>query len=282
MLGLVAVILLEQFDNRLRTAEQIEQVSGEMVIGFVPEIGRSLKRGLPHELLLKQPESSYSEALRSILASLQIFSHDAAPPVLLVTSALPEDGKTTLVFSLGIAAALSGRRVVVVDADLRRRSLSNLAGISPSAGLTEYLKSSIALSEVVYEHPSGVNIVPIRQVRNSGPNWSFAEKKLLSSDRMKNLLDVLSRQFDLVIIDSPPVNVLADASMLAGSVKATLFVVRWGRSTVESLQTAIQQLRRAGANLTGIVLARVDLRRHRGYGYRDQAYYYGLAKKYYR
>ena len=99
---------------------------------------------------------------------------------------------------------------------------------------------------------------------------------------MRNLLDVLSRQFDLVIIDSPPVNVLADASMLAGAAKATLFVARWGRSTGESLQTALQQLRRAGATLAGIVLARVDLRRHRGYGYRDQAYYYGLAQKYYR
>ncbi len=99
---------------------------------------------------------------------------------------------------------------------------------------------------------------------------------------MRILLDVLSKQFDLVIIDSPPVNILADASVLAGAAMATLFVVRWGRSTDESLQTALQQLRRAGATLAGIVLARVDLRRHRGYGYRDQAYYYSLAQNYYR
>ena len=114
--------------------------------------------------------------------------------------------------------------------------------------------------------------------------------KMLARERIEYLLDegsfreldMLARQFELVIIDSPPVNVLADASMLAGAAKSTLFVVRWGRSTRESLQTAVQQLRRAGATLTGIVLGRVDLRRHRGYGYRDQAYYYGLAQKYYR
>ena len=282
LIGLVAVILAEQFDTRLRTTDQVEQISGEAVIGIVPEVRKGLKGTLPHEFLIQQPESAYSEALRSILASLQVYNQTSTSPVFLVTSALPEDGKTTLVLSLGIAAALSGRRAVVVDADLRRHSLSTLAGISPDAGLTEYLKSSVPLSEIVYEHTSGVNIVPIRTPRKAGPEWSFAEKKLLSSDRMRNLLDVLSRQFDLVIIDSPPVNVLADASMLASAAKATLFVVRWGRSTGESLQTAVQQLRRAGATLAGVVLARVDLRRHRGYGYRDQAYYYGLAQKYYR
>ena len=282
LIGLVAVILAEQFDTRLRTTDQVEQISGENVIGVVPEVRKSLKGTLPHEFLVQQPESAYSESLRSILASLQVYNQTSTSPVFLVTSALPEDGKTTMVLSLGIAAALSGRRAVVVDADLRRHSLSTLAGISPDAGLTEYLKSSVPLSEIVYEHTSGVNIVPIRTPRKAGPEWSFAEKKLLSSDRMRNLLDVLSRQFDLVIIDSPPVNVLADASMLASAAKATLFVVRWGRSTGESLQTAVQQLRRAGATLAGVVLARVDLRRHRGYGYRDQAYYYGLAQKYYR
>jgi capsular exopolysaccharide synthesis family protein len=282
LIGLVAVILTEQFDTRLRTTDQVEQISGENVIGVVPEVRKGLKGTLPHEFLIQQPESAYSESLRSILASLQVYNQTSTSPVFLVTSALPEDGKTTLVLSLGIAAALSGRRAVVVDADLRRHSLSTLAGISPDAGLTEYLKSSVPLSEIVYEHTSGVNIVPIRTPRKAGPEWSFAEKKLLSSDRMRNLLDVLSRQFDLVIIDSPPVNVLADASMLASAAKATLFVVRWGRSTGESLQTAVQQLRRAGATLAGVVLARVDLRRHRGYGYRDQAYYYGLAQKYYR
>jgi succinoglycan biosynthesis transport protein ExoP len=282
LIGLVAVILAEQFDTRLRTTDQVEQISGENVIGVVPEVRKGLKGTLPHEFLVQQPESAYSESLRSILASLQVYNQTSTSPVFLVTSALPEDGKTTLVLSLGIAAALSGRRAVVVDADLRRHSLSTLAGISPDAGLTEYLKSSVPLSEIVYEHTSGVNIVPIRTPRKAGPEWSFAEKKLLSSDRMRNLLDVLSRQFDLVIIDSPPVNVLADASMLASAAKATLFVVRWGRSTGESLQTAVQQLRRAGATLAGVVLARVDLRRHRGYGYRDQAYYYGLAQKYYR
>lgn len=283
MLGLVTVILAEQFDTRLRTADQIEQVSGEGVIGIVPEVPKSLRGpSAPHEFLVQQPESAYSESLHSILASLQIYNQSLPSSVLLVTSGLPEDGKTTLALSLGIAAALSGRRTVVVDADLRRHQLSTLAGVSSDAGLTEYLKSTATLSEIVYEHPSGVNLVPIRTPRKGGPEWSFAEKKLLSSDRMRILLDVLSKQFDLVIIDSPPVNILADASVLAGAAMATLFVVRWGRSTGESLQTALQQLRRAGATLAGIVLARVDLRRHRGYGYRDQAYYYSLAQKYYR
>jgi capsular exopolysaccharide synthesis family protein len=282
VLGLLAIVLIEQFDTRLRTAEQIEAAVGEGVIGSVPEVPRFLKGPLPHELLTQQPDSAYSESLHSILASLQVYSQSGSSSVFLVTSALPEDGKTTLVLSLGIVAALAGRRVVVVDADLRRHQLSSLAGMHPEAGLTEYLKSTATLPEVIYEHPSGLAVIPIRKPRISGPEWSYMEKKLLSSDRMRNLLDVLARQFELVIIDSPPVNVLADASMLAGAAKATLFVVRWGRSTRESLQAAIQQLRRAGATIGGIILGRVDLRRHRGYGYRDQAYYYGLANKYYR
>jgi polysaccharide biosynthesis transport protein len=281
-LGFVAVILIEQLDTRLRTAEQIEGAIGEGVIGSVPEVPRFLKGPLPHELLTQQPDSAYSESLHAILASLQVYNQSSSSSVFLVTSALPEDGKTTLVLSLGIVAALAGRRVVVVDADLRRHQLSTLAGMHPEAGLSEYLKSTASLAEVIYEHPSGLAVVPIRRPRISGPEWSYMEKKLLSSERMRNLLDVLARQFELVIIDSPPVNVLADASMLAGAAKATLFVVRWGRSTRESLQAAIQQLRRAGATIGGVILGRVDLRRHRGYGYRDQAYYYGLAHKYYR
>jgi capsular exopolysaccharide synthesis family protein len=181
-----------------------------------------------------------------------------------------------------MVAALSGRRVVVVDADLRRRQLSSLAEMNPQIGLTEYLKSAATIAEIVYEHRSGLAVVPIRALKKVDPNWSYMEKKLLSSERMRTLLETLSRQFELVIIDSPPVNVLADASMLAGADLSTLFVVRWGRSTRESLRTAVQQLRRAGANLAGVVLGRVNLSRHRGYGYRDQAYYYGLAQKYYR
>ena len=282
VLGLLAVILIEQFDTRLRTPEQIEAAIGEGVIGSVPEVPRFLKGSLPHELLTQQPESAYAESLHAILASLQVYNQGSPSSVFLVTSALPEDGKTTFVLSLGIVAALAGRRVVVVDADLRRHQLSTLAGMHPEAGLTEYLKSTASLAEVIYEHPSGLAVVPVRKLQQIGPNWSYMEKKLLSSERMRSLLETLSRQFELVIIDSPPVNVLADASMLASAAKSTLFVVRWGRSTRESLQTAVQQLRRAGATLTGIVLGRVDLRRHRGYGYRDQAYYYGLAQKYYR
>ena len=131
LIGLVAVIPAEQFDTRLRTTDQVEQISGEAVIGIVPEVRKGLKGTLPHEFLIQQPESAYSEALRSILASLQVYNQTSTSPVFLVTSALPEDGKTTLVLSLGIAAALSGRRAVVVDADLRRHSLSTLAGISP-------------------------------------------------------------------------------------------------------------------------------------------------------
>ena len=282
VLGLVVVVLVEQFDNRLRTAEQIETAVGEGVIGMVPEVRRFIKGRLPHELLTQRPDGAYSESLHAILAALHVYHSGPSSPVFLVTSALPEDGKTTMVLSLGIVAALSGRRVIVVDADLRRHQLTSLAGLKPQLGLTEYLMSNATLEEIVHQHPSGLAVLPTKPRKSGKPEWSFIEKRLLSGDRMRMLMDTLARQYDLVIIDSPPVNILADASMLAAFASYTLFVVRWGRSTRSSLQAAVQQLRRAGATIGGVILGRVDLRRHSAYGYRDQAYYYGRGQKYYR
>jgi capsular exopolysaccharide synthesis family protein len=282
VLGLVLVVLAEQFDNRLRTAEQIETAVGESVIGMVPEVRKFIKGRLPHELLTQRPDGAYSESLHAILAALHVYHSGPSSPVFLVTSALPEDGKTTMVLSLGIVAALSGRRVIVVDADLRRHQLTSLTSLKPELGLTEYLMSNATLEEIVHQHPSGLAVLPTKPRKSGKPEWSFIEKRLLSSDRMRMLMDTLARQYDLVIIDSPPVNILADASMLAAFASYTLFVVRWGRSTRNSLQAAVQQLRRAGATIGGVILGRVDLRRHSAYGYRDQAYYYGRGQKYYR
>jgi capsular exopolysaccharide synthesis family protein len=196
---------------------------------------------------LSNPRSVAAEAYRTLRTNLQFSGVDRPIQTVLVTSAGPGDGKTTVVANLGVALAESGKRVILVDCDLRRPGLHQVFGQSLALGLTN------AIVEGLPELPLHATAVPGLQVLTAGdtpPNPA----EFIASERLAALLSRLKEWADVVVLDSPPVSIVADAAVLAPSMDGVILVVRAGGTKRELAQRAKQQLESVGARVLGAVL----------------------------
>lgn len=275
MFGTLLALLLERLDNGLRSAKQVEALLGLRALGLVPRLD-SLRRGQkPHQYLMAKPLSAYAESVRALYTSLQLSDVDNPPRVVLVTSSLPQEGKTTLALSLATFVANSGRRVLLLDVDLRHPSVHRDLGVQPERGLVELLAGESTLDEVIArDEASNVSYLPIRR-QTANPT------ELLGSQKMKRLLAELRERFDFVVLDSAPLLGVTDSKVIAHLVDRVLFALRWEKTTKETALNALAHLREAKANLAGVVLTQVDVRKHAEYGYGDVGQYYGKYQKYY-
>jgi polysaccharide biosynthesis transport protein len=273
-LGTLLAFLLEYLDSGLRSYQQIERSLGVRGLGFVPRVkGR---RGRLHHYLLKCPSSAYTEAVRDLHTVLQGSDPKRASKVVLVTSALPGEGKTTLALSLAAAAARAGRRTLVVDLDFRHPSTHRELSEPIKVGLDDHLLIGAELEAAIHidELQPRLHILPVHR-RVSPPD------DLLASPQLRQLLAVLRTTYDCVVLDSSPLLGLADSRMLVPLADMVLLVVQWEKTTVEVARNALRVLREAHADLAGIVLTQVDLKRHAGYRYGDVGHYYHKYKHYY-
>ena len=268
------VLGLEQMDRGFRSGDQVEKATGLRSLGLVPMVKSGSGKN-PANYLLRHPSSMFGESIRSLYTSI-LLSPDATPPrKLLVTSSQPKEGKTTIALCLGRMRALSGHSTVIVEADLRRPSVHRALGIERRPGLTELVLGEAQLADVlVKDAESGAYVIPAGKL---APDPT----EILSSKRMREILNELARHFELVVVDSPPIVAVADARLLASQVDASIMVVRWARTPREVVSLAIKQLQESGANISGIVLSLVDSKKHAQYGFADSAYYYGPVKRYY-
>jgi len=176
---------------------------------------------------------------------------------------------------LALMLAKSGKKVILIDADLRRPGVHEALDMKQKSGLVDLLSGRATREEVIWEdRDTGAHIMTAGHATSNAPN-------ILASEQMKTLLVELGQAYDLVILDSPPVAAVSDARILACEVDRTIFVVRWAETRREVVTTALRQLRGSGAELAGVLLSMVDVRKHARYGYGDSGYYYGTAKKYY-
>jgi len=195
--------------------------------------------------------------------------------VVLVTSALPGEGKSTLTLSLARAAAAEGLRVMVIDADLRKPSLHELVGMQQGAGLVEVLRREVPLAEVLATDPRApLKLLP-------GSKRLSQPTRLLGQDGVGALLTTLRPAFDLVLIDSAPLVAVVDAKLLARLADSVLFLVRYGRTRRDFCELALRGLRESGAVIAGAVLTQVDLRRHARSGAGDAGFAYARLGEYY-
>lgn len=275
MLGALLALLMERFDNGLRSAKQVEQTLSLPALGLVPRLER-LKRGQkPHQYLLSKPLSAYAESLRAIYTSLQLSNVDDPPQVALVTSSLPQEGKTTLSLSLATFAASSGQRVLLMDLDLRHPSVHRDLGVTPTQGLVEYMAGERELDEVI--------------VRNDAANlWYLPIKRqtanptdLLGSQKMKVLFAELRQRFDFIVLDTAPLLGVTDTKVVSRFADTVLFVMQWDKTSKDTATNALAHMREAKGRVAGVVLTQVDVRRHAQYGYGDVGQYYGKYQKYY-
>jgi len=277
IIGVLLALVCQNLDVAVRSMDQVRSLLKVHPLGMVPALGGIRRPGnKPESEVLDRPLSAYAEAIRSIHTNLMLSDVDTRPRVVLVTSALPGEGKSTMAMSLAQMVARYGQRVIVIDGDLRRPAVHRLAGVSQRPGLIEWLLNRNALEEVIYSTgPGGVDVIPAGDQPQLPPN-------LLSSDRFRQLLRGLMERYDMVILDSAPVLAVSDTRILATLAEKTLFVVRWASTSHKVAASALRQLHEAGAHVAGVGLMAVDIKAHAKDGFTDSVLYSGRLREYYR
>jgi capsular exopolysaccharide synthesis family protein len=171
-----------------------------------------------------------------------------------ITSALPNEGKTTVSLCLARVSALSGQRVLLIDCDLRRRSVKEVLDIEPDVGLLQVLSGEITWRQAIYlDEASGMCVLP---VSGSG----FTPKEIFGAEDMSRLIAELRGSFDLIVLDCAPVLAVAETRVAAAKADAVVIVSRWQKTPMRAVRAALQQLHDAGANIRGVALNGVDRR----------------------
>lgn len=257
LVGFVAVYVAESGEPRFRAPADLEATLGVPALAAIPKLQPARLAGLsPQDYVLERPRSRYAEALRTLLAGLlrPPGATGQPPRVVLVTSSLPREGKSTLVASLARIAAGEGLRVIVIDADLRKPRLHELFGFPAGPGLVEVLRREVTLAEaLVKDERAPLRVLP-------GSRRLTQPTRLLGPEGLGTLLAALKRNFDLVLVDSAPLAAVADAKLLAGLVDAVLFAVRYDDTRRDFARTCMKGLTEAGAPVAGAVLTQLDLK----------------------
>ncbi|PBC02806.1 polysaccharide biosynthesis tyrosine autokinase [Mesorhizobium sp. WSM3860] len=252
--GGAGAVLRELFASGFMAKKQIEEELAVPVLASMPRMSGWSKdvRAQPVAYLERKPLSRYSEAVRRLRLGIQATPElDRSPRLVLVTSAMPGEGKTTLALSLACSAAADGERVLVIDADLRLSAATDFFGMADKVGLVDLLTLPVKAANAIHlDERSGISMLPAGARTRNPP-------ALLASARMRSLLEEVRGKFDTVIIDAPPVGPAADASILARHVDKVVFVVRWRETSREAVAEGIRHLGDR-SKLAGIALTMVD------------------------
>ncbi|HEX4854366.1 polysaccharide biosynthesis tyrosine autokinase [Arenimonas sp.] len=268
MLGLFGGVLLafvfEYLDDTLKAPEDVEKQLGLSVLGVIP----MLKAPMTPAKALEDPRSAFAEAYRSVRTALQFATDTGVPRSLLITSSTPSEGKSTTALTLARNFAQLGKRVLIIDADLRNPSLHRTLGVDNSAGLSNYLAGAVKATEVIHATDT-----PGLMYMSTGP-LPPNPAELLMGPKMLSLISIAREKFDQLIIDGPPVMGLADAPILGNLANGTLLVVEAGETRIAVARNALKRLLAARAHVVGGLLTKFS-HKHAGdgYGYGGYNYY---------
>lgn len=271
-IGLLLVIAAEQFSTGFATPRQLEDTLGLKALAAVPALPRRLRgRVTPQDYVMDKPTSAYAEALRGLdLSIIGVNPRRQSGRIIAVTSALPQEGKTSFVVSLARALALSGQRVLVIDCDVRRPRVHSAFGLANQIGLSNYLRDQAGLAAVMKtDMRSGVDVITTGR-------WPSDPLALLRGSRFDALLSEAGAAYDVVLIDTAPVLPVPDARTLAQRCEF-LVLAKWRQTGRHDTKQAVRTLQESGARFLGAALTQVDLRKIRAYSNGDYSYYRSYA-----
>ena len=277
LLGFGAGVVAEILDQSVKNADDLEAKVGHPAIASIPTISKRMMRQMPPAerhpsgYLVGRPMSAFTEALR-VLRTVIVYSKlDFSVKVVAVTSALPDEGKTTISMCLARVAAMSGQKVVVVDCDLRKQSINDVIDIETDVGILQVLAGEAPWRSAIVRDPnSDAHVLP---VATSG----FTPRDVFGSDAMERLVGELRAHYDLVILDCAPILAVAETRVLVKHADTTVIVARAGRSAVGAVRSAVHQTEGAGGKVLGIALNCVQ---PHWQSYADSLYFY-QSKSYY-
>lgn len=290
ILGLVLAFVREAIDNTLKTPDDVEKRLQLTFLGLLPEfiddvdqpqtegkrkrwlVRRRKRIHAPELIVHDDPSSGIAEAARSLRTNLLFMNPDKPYRRLLVTSAAPSEGKTTVAVSVAVTLAQSGQRVCILDCDLRRPRLHHIFDRAGDVGIM-----NVILGEATVEEAAKPTVVPNLSCIPCGP-IPPSPADVITSAKFRQMLDMLGERFDRIVIDSPPVMAVTDAAILSTLADGVLLVARAFKTSIKLAKTGLRQLRDVDAPIAGGVLNGVNLTRHQYYyeGY----YYYGRGDRY--
>jgi receptor protein-tyrosine kinase len=269
LLGLGLAVMRELLDTSVKSAEDVAEVTEAPVLGGILFDANAPKRPLLTDLDSHSPRV---EAFRILRTNLQFVEIDRDRKVIVVTSSLPGEGKTSTATNVALALHTAGQRTLHVDGDMRRPQLAGLFGLEPAVGLTTVLLGRMDVVDAIQRHPSsGLDVLTSG---NLPPNPA----ELLQSQAMSQLLKQVREEYDMVVIDAPPLLPVTDAALIAAQVDGAVVVVRQGKTSRDQLHHSMERLDAVGARALGVALNMVPANRRRGgYGY-GYGYGYGPEK----
>lgn len=263
VMGCVLAVVIEALDTSVKSPEELEELTGMHSMGMVPYMPTITTERF---LRVMQSRSSGAESVRGVRSNIKFLAVDSPLHTIMVTSALPGEGKSFMAGSLAIAFAQAGQSVVLIDADLRQSSIHRFFGSSTEVGLTTILTGESSLQESLQETAlDNLQVIP------AGPRPPNPAE-LLDSDVMLKTIDELKSQFEVIIIDSPPVLAVTDAVVLAPSIDGVFMVVEMGRTPRHAVTRAHEGLEAAQARIMGAVFNKLSTR---------SSYYYYSYYRYY-
>jgi succinoglycan biosynthesis transport protein ExoP len=266
--GVGLAFFFEYLDPSIKNSEEIEAQLGMPFLGHVENIN-SVASGKNNGALitLHDPTSHIAEEFRTISMNILFSIPDKPGKIIIITSALAEEGKTTTAANLAIVMAQIGKRVLLIDADMRKPVIHTLFDVEKAPGLSDFLAQDVALSSLIVR--TSIKDLSIISAGTSPPNPSV----LLLSPKMAGFIEGMKKKYDLVIIDSPPTMMLSDTPAMAPAADGVVMVIKSGVTPRPTVQKAVQQLVQANAKLTGAVLNCHDIK--------GEGYYYHYYRDYY-
>lgn len=272
--GFASILVAEYLRRGVQTKRDVERRLKLRYAGAIPTLRSTIteRRALeaPHDYVINHPHSLFAEAFRSTRTFLTL-SPGARPRTIAITSALPGEGKTTTSVCLARTSAAEGMRVILVDADLRRRGSSSLLDYDRENDIFAYLSGSAELEECLQIDPaSGLHILGSRQVQASASNP-------MTEYRVKTMFDELRSKFDIIIVDTAPILGVAEGRVLATAADRVLVITKWKRTSMRAVEAAVAMLLEANARVTGLALSQVNIKKYASTGDGDV---YAYAKKF--
>lgn len=250
------VLVMELLDNRVSSGEEIEERNGVPFLGNVPLLPSGIgSKVQPGKYLIEHPMSAFAESMRNLRASVKFANIDSPAKLVTVTSSFPAEGKTSLSLSLARMSAMTGSRTLVIDGDFRRHQLTETSGLKPKIGLVEYLLGEAELKEVIQKDTeTELDILPLTSSRKT-------TRDVFGSKTFDAMIERLKVDYDLIVVDTAPILLMAETRVIAAKSDQVLVAARWRRTSRAALAQTLGVLREFNANIAGVALTFVDLKR---------------------